>query len=96
MKTNGREGSEGCRGKAQGQPEFLSSTGRGRREETVAELVLVYGRGVTLHAHEGVPTHCSLFARIPGDWKYDWMKFALECRKARWEGPQVLRVERVE
>ena len=71
------------------------STGAVGAKKPVAELVLVYGRGVTLRAHEGVPTHCSLFARIPGDWKYDWNKFALECRKARWEGPQVLRIERV-
>jgi hypothetical protein len=62
----------------------------------VAELVLVYGRGVVLRAHEGVPTHCSLFARIPGDWKYDWPDFAKACRRARWEGPPVLRIERVE
>jgi hypothetical protein len=45
---------------------------------------------------EGVPTYCSLFARIPGDWKYDWTVFRDACRKARWEGPQLLRVERVE
>ena len=34
------------------------------------------------------------FGRVPGDWKYDWQEFARECRKARWEGPQVLRIER--
>ncbi|MBI4624938.1 MAG: DUF3830 family protein [Verrucomicrobia bacterium] len=62
----------------------------------VGEIVVVYGRGVTLRAHEGVPTHCTLCARIPGDWKYDWPTFAQECRKARWEGPQQLRIERVE
>lgn len=62
----------------------------------VAEIVLVYGRGVVLRAHEGVPTHCSLFARIPGDWKYDWVDFAQACRRARREGPQVLRIERAE
>jgi Protein of unknown function (DUF3830) len=62
----------------------------------VAEVVLVYGRGVVLRAHEGIPTHCSLFGRIPGDWKYDWTAFALACRRARWEGPQVLRIERGE
>jgi len=63
-------------------------------KKPVAELVLVYGRGVVLRAHEGVPTHCALFGRIPGDWKYDWTNFAKECRKARWEGPQLLRIER--
>ncbi len=72
------------------------STGAVGAKKPVAELVVVYGRGVVLRAHEGVPTHCSLFGRIPGDWKYDWTAFAQACRKARWEGPQVLRVERVE
>ena len=71
------------------------STGAVGAKKPVAEIVLVYGRGVVLRAHEGVPTHCALFARIAGDWKYDWLNFAKECRKARWEGPQVLRIERV-
>ena len=62
--------------------------------KAVAELCIVYGRGVVLRGPEGVPTHCSLFARIPGDWKYDWKEFAQACRKARWEGPQLLRIER--
>src|SRR3954471_17185476 len=70
------------------------STGAVGAKKPVAEIVLVYGRGVVLRAHEGVPTQCALFARIPGDWKYDWVNFAKECRKARWEGPQVLRFER--
>lgn len=65
-------------------------------KKPVGEIVVVYGRGVTLRAHEGVPTHCALFARIPGDWKYAWPKFVAECRKCRWEGPQMLRIERVE
>jgi hypothetical protein len=72
------------------------STGAVGAKKPVAEIVIVYGRGVVLRAHEGVPTHCALFARIAGDWKYDWVNFAKECRKARWEGPQVLRIERVE
>jgi hypothetical protein len=72
------------------------STGAVGAKKPVAEIVIVYGRGVVLRAHEGVPTYCALFARIPGDWKYDWENFAKECRKARWEGPQVLRIERVE
>jgi hypothetical protein len=62
----------------------------------VAEIVVVYGRGVILRGPEGVPTHASLFARIPGDWKHDWLDFAKACRQARWEGPQLLRLERVE
>jgi hypothetical protein len=64
--------------------------------KAVAEICIVYGRGVVLRGPEGVPTHASLFARIPGDWKYDWVDFAKACRRARWEGPQTLRIERVE
>jgi len=70
------------------------STGAVGARKPVAEIVIVYGRGVVLRAHEGVPTHCALFARIPGDWKCDWVNFATECRKARWEGPQLLKIER--
>jgi hypothetical protein len=73
---------------------FDPSVGAVGARKPVGEVVLAYGRGVVLRAHEGVPTHCALFARIPGDWKYDWLNFAKECRKARWEGPQVLRIER--
>jgi hypothetical protein len=69
-------------------------TGAVGARKPVGEIALVYGRGVTLRAHEGVPTHCALFARIPGDWKYDWQPFAQECRKVRWDGPQILRIER--
>jgi hypothetical protein len=60
----------------------------------VAELCIIYNRGVVLRGPEGVPTHASLFARIPGDWMYDWNAFRDACRKARWEGPQLLRIER--
>jgi hypothetical protein len=60
----------------------------------VAEICIVYNRGVVLRGPEGAPTHASLFARIPGDWKYDWTDFRDACRKARWEGPQLLRIER--
>jgi Protein of unknown function (DUF3830) len=62
--------------------------------KAVAELCIVYNRGVVLRGPEGVPTHASLFARIPGDWKYDWVSFREACRKARWEGPPMLRIER--
>ena len=65
-------------------------------KKPIAEICIVYNRGVTLRGPEGVPTYCSLFARIPGDWKYDWLPFRETCRKARLEGPQLLRVERVE
>jgi hypothetical protein len=74
---------------------FDENIGAAGGRKPVAELVLVYGRGVVLRAHEGVPTHCSLFARIPGDWKYDWTAFAQACRRARWEGPQKMRIEQV-
>ena len=43
---------------------------------------------------EEIPTTASLFARIPGDWKYDWTAFRDACRKSRWEGPPKLRIER--
>jgi hypothetical protein len=62
--------------------------------KAVAELCIVYNRGVVLRGPEGVPTHASLFARIPGDWKYDWTAFRDACRKSRWEWPQLLRIER--
>jgi hypothetical protein len=60
---------------------------RSARRSRWAKLSWCTGRGVTLRAHEGVPTHCALVARIPGDWKYDWTEFAQECRRVRWEGP---------
>jgi hypothetical protein len=75
---------------------FDPNVGAAGGRKPAGELVVVYGRGVVLRAHEGIPTQCALFARIPGDWKYDWPNFAKECRKARWEGPQLLRIERAE
>ncbi len=62
----------------------------------VAEICIVYGRGVVLRGPEGVPGHASLFARIPGDWKYDWVDFAQACRRVRREGSQRLRIEPIE
>ncbi|MDR7419837.1 MAG: DUF3830 family protein [Armatimonadota bacterium] len=70
-----------------------SVTGRGN---LVAEICVIYGRGVTLRGPEGVPSHGSLFARIPGDWKYDWVGFAEACRRVRTRGPARLRIERAE
>lgn len=61
-----------------------------------AEICVVYNRGVVLRGPEGVPSYASLFARIPGDWKYDWLDFARACRRVRTDGPQRLRIERVE
>src|SRR5262245_52790658 len=60
----------------------------------IAEICIVYNRGVILRAAEGTPTQASLFARIPGDWKYDWTAFRDACRQSRMEGPQALRIER--
>ena len=71
-------------------------TGAVGAKKPVGELVIVYGRGVALRAHEGAPAQCALFGRIPGDWKYDWPAFAKACRRSRWEGPHVLRLERGE
>lgn len=63
------------------------------RAGAVGEICVVYGRGVSLKGPEGAPAYASLFARIPGDWKHDWKDFAQACRRCRWEGPQVLRIE---
>src|SRR6266702_742847 len=62
-------------------------------KKPVSEICFVYNRGVVLRGPEGVPTHCSLFARVKGDWKYDWIDFRDACRAARWEGPRVHRIE---
>ena len=61
--------------------------------EPIAEIAFIYGRGVTLRQAEGVPTHLNLFARVPGDWKYDWRAFADGCRASR-GNPVVLRIDR--
>jgi hypothetical protein len=58
------------------------------------EICFIYNRGVVLRGPEGVPTFASLFARVPGDWKYGWSPFRDACRRARWEGPQLLCIER--
>jgi hypothetical protein len=63
-------------------------------KKPISEICFVYNRGVVLRGPEGVPTYCSLFARVAGDWKYDWLDFRNACRKARWDGPQLLKIER--
>jgi uncharacterized protein DUF3830 len=73
---------------------FDPGTSVGGGTQASAEICVVYDRGVTLRGPEGVPVHASLFARIPGDWKHDWIAFAKACRRVRWEGPQVLCIER--
>ena len=64
--------------------------------DPVAELVMAFGRGVRLGGPEGLPTKGNLFARIPGDWKYDWVDFAQACAGVRTGGLSPLRIERVE
>ena len=64
--------------------------------EPVAEILLAFGRGVTLRGAEGIPSFGNLFARIPGDWKYDWVDFSQTCGRIRMQGTQTLRIERVE
>ena len=68
-------------------------TGGVGRGKPVGEICFVYGRGVMLKGHEGAAASASLFARIPGDWKHDWVEFAQACRRCRWQGPQQLRIE---
>lgn len=70
----------------------MSVTGDGK---PVAEICLIYGRGVTLRGPEGIPSHGNLFARIPGDWKYDWLPFRERCGRVR-TSPMRLRIERVD
>jgi len=57
---------------------------------------VVYDRGVMLKGPDGLPVYTPLFARIPGDWERDWVEFAEACRRVRWEGPQVLRIDKAE
>jgi hypothetical protein len=63
--------------------------------EPIEEFVLVYNRGVLLKQAEGMQTRANLFARIPGDWKYDWTDFQQACAQLRLN-PQTLHIERVE
>jgi hypothetical protein len=60
----------------------------------IEEVVFVYNRGVILKKAEGVPTEANLFARVPGDWKHDWIDFRAACQALRLD-PQRLRIERV-
>ena len=74
---------------------YFYDEGRGAlgSRKPAGEIYIVYGRGVVLRDHEGVPVHASLFARIPGDWKHDWTAFTEACRRCRWDGPQRLTIE---
>ena len=73
---------------------FDGSSSVANSKKPVSEICFVYNRGVTLRGPEGVPTHCSLFARVPGDWKYDWIEFREACKRVRTEGRAVMRIER--
>ena len=54
-------------------------------KKPISEICFVYNRVAEKQQKasgpEGVPTQCSLFARVPGDWKYDWVEFRNACRK---------------
>ncbi len=69
----------------------VTSTGN-----AVAEIVFAFGRGVRLCGPEGVASYANLFARIPGDWKYDWVDFDNACARVRSEGLAPVRIERME
>lgn len=69
----------------------VTSTGN-----AVAEIVFAFGRGVRLCGPEGVASYANLFARIPGDWKYDWVDFANACARVRSAGLAPVRIERME
>jgi hypothetical protein len=72
---------------------FDGGRGATSARKPAGEICFVYGRGVVLRAHEGIPTHATLFGRVPGDWKHDWTDFGQACRRCRWEGPKLLRIE---
>jgi hypothetical protein len=75
---------------------YDGSSSVANRKIPISEICFVYGRGVVFRGPEGVPTYCCLFARVPGDWKTDWLDFQNACRRVRNEGPEILRIERVE
>jgi len=59
-------------------------------DDPYAEICVIYGRSVQLKGEGGIPTFANLFARMTGDWS----AFADVCRRVRYEGPKLLRVER--
>ena len=44
---------------------YDASTGAVGAKKPVGEICIVYGRGVVLRAHEGVPTHCAYSRESP-------------------------------
>ena len=73
----------------------LRDLGRGPLS-SAAEILMAFGRSVRLGGPEGMPSYANLFARVPGDWKYDWVEFAEACGRVRLQGLTPLRIERVE
>src|SRR5262245_38866565 len=57
-------------------------------KKPISEICFVYNRGVVLRGPEAVPTHCSVFARIPADSRPDSVDFRTACLKAGWERSQ--------
>jgi hypothetical protein len=73
---------------------FVHDTSMISRGKPVAEICLIYGRGVTLRGPDGMPSTGNLFARIVGGWKYGWVPFQDTCRGVR-SATARLRIERV-
>jgi hypothetical protein len=74
---------------------FVNNTSVTGKSGPAAGICFIYGRGVTLRGAEGIVLHGNLFARIPGDWKYDWVAFQDACLRVRHASAR-LRMERVE
>ncbi len=59
--------------------------------DEIGELVLIYDRGAAIMGPDGLPSWVSLFARMRLP---QAEPFLVAARRARWEGPWHLRVER--
>jgi hypothetical protein len=58
--------------------------------DSYAEICIIYGRSVQLKGEGGVPSFCSLFAHLVGD----WTSFAAVSGRVRYDGPKLLRISR--
>jgi hypothetical protein len=56
-----------------------------------AEIVWIYGRGAAVMGPDGQPSWIHLFAQIRPEGAE---AFYEECRRVRWEGPRLLRIDR--
>ena len=63
---------------------------------SITEILFAFGRGVTFRGAERVPSFANCFARIPGDWKYDWVDFTQDCGRIRTQATQAFWIQRVE